>query len=91
MLRVLANEQRLLVICHLSSAGELRVSELQARMEISQSALSQHLARLRAEGLVDFRRESQSLVYRVAVPRAARVLALLQQLYCPDIENGETV
>jgi ArsR family transcriptional regulator, virulence genes transcriptional regulator len=86
MLRALANQQRLLILCHLSAAGELSVSALQGRMALSQSALSQHLARLRKEGLVTFRRDAQTLVYRVADERASRLLDMLHELYCPDLE-----
>lgn len=88
MLRALANQQRLLILCHLS-AGELSVSELHGRMVLSQSALSQHLARLREEGLVTFRRDAQTLIYRVDDERVARLLALLHELYCPALGAEE--
>jgi len=52
---------------------------------LSQSALSQHLARLREDGLVAYRRESQTLQYRVCDERAARVLAVLKDIFCPDL------
>lgn len=89
MLRALGNQQRLLILCHLSVAGELSVSALQGRMALSQSALSQHLARLREEGLVTFRRESQTLFYRIADARVSRLLGLLHELYCPALELEE--
>ena len=89
MLRVLGNQQRLLILCHLSAAGELNVSELHGRMALSQSALSQHLARLREEGLVAFRRDAQVLIYHVADERVARLLDLLHELYCPNPEPEE--
>jgi DNA-binding transcriptional ArsR family regulator len=85
LLRALANEQRLLILCHLSAAGELSVSALGERMTLSQSSLSQHLARLREDGVVNFRREAQTLFYHIAEKKAARLLALLHQLYCPDL------
>lgn len=85
LLRALANEQRLLILCHLAANGELGVSALGARIELSQSALSQHLARLREEGLVAFRREAQTLFYRVADDKAARLLRVLQEIYCPEL------
>lgn len=85
LLRALANEQRLLILCHLSAAGELSVSALGDRMSLSQSALSQHLARLRDEGIVAFRRDAQTLFYRVADERAARLLSVLHDIYCPDL------
>lgn len=86
MLRALANQQRLLILCHLSAATEMSVSALQGRMELSQSALSQHLARLREEGLVTFRRDAQTLIYRMADERASRLIGLLHELYCPSLE-----
>jgi DNA-binding transcriptional ArsR family regulator len=85
LLRALANEQRLLILCHLSAAGELSVSALGERMRLSQSALSQHLARLREDGIVTFRREAQMLFYHIADVKAARILAVLHQLYCPEL------
>lgn len=89
MLRVLANEQRLLILCHLLSAGEMPVSALVDRLTLSQSALSQHLARLRDDGIVTFRRDAQSLIYRVADKKTSRILALLSEIYCPELtENG---
>lgn len=85
LLRALANQQRLLILCHLSAAGELSVSALGERMSLSQSALSQHLARLRQDGIVGFRREAQALFYRITDDRAARLLELLHDLYCPEL------
>jgi len=84
-LRVLANEHRLLVLCHLLVFGEMTVTELGERIALSQSALSQHLARLREDGLVTFRRESQTLHYRVCDDRAARLLAVLKDILCPTL------
>ena len=86
LLKAIANEQRLLILCHLAAEGELAVNHLVKRLELSQSALSQHLARLRAEGLVDYRRDSQTLFYRISDPRAQQVLALLQDIYCPELK-----
>ena len=82
LMRALSNENRLLILCHLIEAGELTVGELVGRVGLSQSALSQHLAKLREEGLVDFRRDSQSLFYRVADQRAGKVLEVLHQIFC---------
>lgn len=83
MLRLLANENRLLMLCHLVGEGEMTVGALAERVGLSQPALSQHLAKLREEGLVTTRREAQAVHYRLADPRAARLLALLRDLYCP--------
>ena len=86
LMKALSNEHRLLILCHLISEGELPVGALVERVPLSQSALSQHLARLRDEGLVAFRRESQTLHYRVADPKAGQVLELLHDLFCPDLK-----
>jgi DNA-binding transcriptional ArsR family regulator len=88
LLKALANEQRLLILCHLVSAGELPAGVLVERVGLGQSALSQHLARLREEGLVTFRREAQSLVYRIADPRAEQMLGLLRDLFCPELKGA---
>lgn len=85
LLKALANEHRLLILCHLVSEEELSVGSLVGRLGLSQSALSQHLARLREEGLVEFRREAQTLFYRLADPRAGSVLTVLRDLYCPEL------
>ena len=85
LLRVLANEHRLLILCQLSGRAEMSVGALVAGVGLSQSALSQHLARLRAEGLVAFRRDSQTLHYRIADPAVLPVLAVLSDLYCPQL------
>ena len=85
LIKALSNEHRLLVLCHLVSDEELTVGELVERVGLSQSALSQHLARLRSEGLVRFRREAQTLHYSVADPRAGQVLTLLRDLFCPEL------
>ena len=84
LLRLLANEKRLLILCLLIARGEMDVTSLAAEVELSQSALSQHLAKLREDGLVAFRRESQTLHYRLEDPRAARVLATLKDIFCPE-------
>jgi DNA-binding transcriptional ArsR family regulator len=88
LMKALSNEHRLLILCHLIDADEMSVGELVERIGLSQSALSQHLARLRAEGLVTFRREAQTLYYRVRDERAASVLVLLHQIFCPDPADG---
>ncbi|MBK3406434.1 helix-turn-helix transcriptional regulator [Methylorubrum populi] len=85
LLRLLANEKRLLILCLLVARGEMDVTSLAAAVELSQSALSQHLAKMREEGLVAFRRESQTLYYRLEDPRAGRVLETLKDIFCPDV------
>lgn len=82
LLKLLANEKRLVILCFLATRGEMSVGALVQALGLSQSALSQHLARLRRDGLVRFRRESQTLHYRVGDPRALRVLGVLKDLFC---------
>lgn len=81
-MKALSNEGRLLILCHLIGAGELAVGQLVERVGLSKSALSQHLAKLREEGLVDFRRDAQTLFYRVADDRAGKVLEVLHGIFC---------
>jgi ArsR family transcriptional regulator, virulence genes transcriptional regulator len=90
LLKAMSNECRLLILCFLAEAGELSVGELTARVGLSQSALSQHLARLRDEGLVATRKDAQSVFYRICDPRAEQVLGFLHQIYCPELgrESG---
>ncbi len=85
MLKLLANEKRILVLCRLAAAGEMTVTELAGAVHLSQSALSQHLARMRAEGLVSFRRENQTLHYFIADDQANELLLALKSIYCPDM------
>lgn len=82
ILRALANERRLLVLCTLVERHEANVTTLAEAVGLSQSALSQHLSKMREEGLVAFRRESQTLWYRIADPRVERLLATLQREFC---------
>ena len=86
LLKMLANEKRLLILCFLAVRGEMTVGELVGIVKLSQSALSQHLAKLRADGLVEFRRTSQTLHYRVADQRALRLLGVLREIYCGDLK-----
>jgi ArsR family transcriptional regulator, virulence genes transcriptional regulator len=83
-LKLLANEKRLLILCFLAARGEMTVGELVDAVDLSQSALSQHLAKLRVDRLVEFRRTSQTLHYRVADRRAMRMLHVLKDMYCSD-------
>lgn len=80
MLKLLANEQRLTVLCRLSG-GEMSVTELGRHVNLSQSALSQHLAKLRADGLVATRRDAQTIYYRLEDPIAEQLIGLLCDLY----------
>ncbi|MFC4173237.1 ArsR/SmtB family transcription factor [Microvirga sp. GCM10011540] len=82
ILRTLANERRLMILCKLVEWGEANVTSLAEAVGLSQSALSQHLAKMRDEGVVTTRRESQTIWYRVADPRIERLFATLYELYC---------
>ena len=90
LLKALSNESRLLVLCHLAESGELSVGELVKRVGLSQSALSQHLAKLREEHLVATRKEAQTVFYRVCDPKADQLLALLHDLFCPELGRETT-
>lgn len=89
LMKALSNEHRLLILCHLIAEEEMSVGELVSKIGLSQSALSQHLAKLRDEGLVTFRREAQMLFYRVRDERAASVLVVLYRLFCPSPDKGQ--
>jgi DNA-binding transcriptional ArsR family regulator len=82
MLRVLANEDRLLLLCQLTQ-GEACVSDLQKLLGIGQPTLSQQLGVLRTEQIVTTRREGKKIFYRVSDARVVSVLATLYGLYCP--------
>jgi len=81
MLKAIANESRLLILCNLEGK-ELSVTELNDQLDLSQSALSQHLAVLRKDGLVKTRRESQTIYYSLSDVRASKVIKTLHELYC---------
>jgi ArsR family transcriptional regulator len=82
VLRTLGSERRLMVLCRLVESGEMTVSALAETIGLSQSALSQHLAKMRDDGIVTFRRDGQSLWYRIADPRIEQLMAELHRLYC---------
>lgn len=83
LLKALANEKRLQVLCLLAE-GERSVGELNARLDLSQPALSQHLALLREDGLVQTRREAQTILYSLAPGPVQRILRTLHAIYCGD-------
>lgn len=83
VLRALSNERRLMILCKLVEWREANVTTLGEAVGLSQSALSQHLAIMREQGLISFRREGQTLWYRIADPRIERLLSTLHDLYCP--------
>ena len=82
-LKSLANRHRLMILCELHK-GERTVTALQTAISLSQSSLSQHLARLREDDLVKTRRESQSIHYSLSNPKVTRMIGLLYELYCND-------
>ena len=83
LLKAMSNERRLLILCFLAQ-GEKSVGELEQLVGLSQSALSQHLARLRHDGLVGTRRAAQTIYYTLAGREAQAVMATLHELYCAD-------
>jgi DNA-binding transcriptional ArsR family regulator len=87
LLKALANEQRLLVMCSLVD-GPKSVGELNERVELSQSALSQHLAVLRAAGVVTTRREGQTIWYALADGPATAVMNALHASFCAPKKAG---
>jgi DNA-binding transcriptional ArsR family regulator len=88
LLKALSNPQRLRVMCLLID-GEKTVGEINAEVELSQSALSQHLAVLREGGLVQTRREAQNVFYSVADGPVQQIMRTLHDVYCPVDEDGD--
>jgi len=80
-MKALGNEQRLLILCNLLEQP-LSVSEINERVQLSQSALSQHLALLREQGMVETRREAQSIYYSLPPGAVTRIMAVLQEIFC---------
>lgn len=80
-LKVIANDRRLMILCELLK-GERSVGELETVVGLSQSALSQHLAKLRRSRLVKTRRESQAIYYRIADPGVSKIVSVLYGRYC---------
>jgi DNA-binding transcriptional ArsR family regulator len=86
ILRALSNEARLMLLCDISQ-GEKSVSELEESLDIHQPTLSQQLGVLRAEGLVDTRRDGKWIYYSIADPKVLALLQTLYQLYCPKLKE----
>lgn len=85
LLKAMANERRLLILCYLAER-ERSVGELESLITLSQSALSQHLARLRRDGLVATRREAQTIYYSLAGREAGAIMETLHALYCEPVK-----
>lgn len=83
LLQMMSNERRLLMLCMLIEHKEMTVNALVESIGLSQSAVSQHLAKMREEGLVTFRREAQTLYYYIQNPAVEKVVATLKSVYCP--------
>tara|TARA_B110000046_G_C13024547_1_gene413153 strand:+ start:5470 stop:5796 length:327 start_codon:yes stop_codon:yes gene_type:complete len=86
LLKQLSNQNRLMIMCSLIG-NELSVGELNERTELSQSALSQHLASLRNANLVLTRREAQTIFYSLHGDNAIQIIAVLKSIYCPELER----
>ncbi len=82
LLRALGNERRLMMLCKLVENGEMAVGALAETVDLSQSALSQHLAKMRESGIVTSRRDGQAIWYRLADPRISELISVLHRLYC---------
>ena len=82
LLKALGNVRRLMIVCELLRQGEVSVGDLATRLDMGQSALSQHLARLRVLGLVATRREAQTIYYALASQEAVALIGTLYELYC---------
>ena len=90
LLKAMGNERRLLILCHLAE-GEKSVGELEEFIDLSQSALSQHLARLRRDGLVQTRRKAQTIFYSIDSAAAAAVMLALQDLWSAQRQPAPSV
>jgi len=88
LLKMMGSERRLMILCQLGN-GEKSVGELESLVGLKQSALSQHLAKLRAQKLVQTRRESQMIFYSLASDEVERIIETLYGLYCPALEKKD--
>lgn len=84
LMKALGNDSRLLILCYLGDR-ELSVTQLNSFLDLSQSALSQHLALLRRDGLVKTRRESQTIFYSLQGDKAKRLIGTLHDIFCPTL------
>lgn len=87
-LKALAHEGRLMILCHLAQ-GERSVTELERLLSQRQAAVSQQLARLRLEGLVESRREGKAIYYRLADGRAETMIGIVYEMFCAEAEEPD--
>lgn len=82
-LKTIGNDTRLIILCHLMQNGELTVNEILRRIpSTSQSSLSQHLAKMRAEGLIEYRRDAQTLYYSIRDKNVFKIISALRDTFC---------
>jgi DNA-binding transcriptional ArsR family regulator len=81
LMKTLGHKDRLMILCHLAD-GEKSVGQIAELLQIPQSPLSQHLSRMRKEGLVETRREAQTIFYSLKSGEAARIVEVLYELFC---------
>ncbi|MCF6302612.1 MAG: metalloregulator ArsR/SmtB family transcription factor [Devosiaceae bacterium] len=82
LLKAMGNERRLVILCQLVAQGEMSVGAMVEKIGLGQSALSQHLAKMRDEGIVATRRDGQTIYYRVTDGRVEELMVILHRLYC---------
>ncbi|GIU45812.1 transcriptional regulator [Shewanella sairae] len=87
LLKALANERRLFILCYLLNEGEMCVGEMNKKLGLSQSALSQHLAWLRKDNLVETRKEAQTVYYSLKSDEVAEIIKLLNNIYCESLKT----
>lgn len=85
LMKTLGHKDRLMILCHLAG-GEKSVGQIADLLEISQSPLSQHLSRMRKEGLVNTRREAQTIYYSLKSGEVSRIIEVLYELFCAPKE-----
>lgn len=86
LLKLLSNPHRLAIMCYLGGGAEMSVTKIGQRVGLSQSALSQHLAKLREHRIVKTRRDQQTIYYSLNSYQAEQVMALLREMYCSHVE-----
>lgn len=85
LLGLLANRRRLIILCHLLKDGELSVGDIVRRLDLTQSALSQHLALMRSAGVVTTRREGTTIYYSLTDPRTVALMHAVKDVMCADV------